>query len=263
MASPTRSKARFRAGLPAVVRIDGQVADAVVEDLSRTGLSLYGELPLPEADFVEVTVRSTAGDLRLTTRGRVVHAVRDDEVEETHIGLELEDLESDQLQVLDNMVSRVAEGMNPAALQSLPPGAGPDLVRKALDSIPLPHRIQMAKKALPREREFLRQDPSPPVLDALARNPNLTLPEAKTLARMAAILPATVEAMASDPRWRKDEELKIMLATHPRVSLQIAEKLAFELDLQGMRKLLQKPGLNDAVKLKLRAKMSDREMRGW
>lgn len=246
-----------------MVRIDGKVCDAVADEISRAGVSLSGELPMPESDTIEVTIRSTAGDLRLTTTAQVTHAVNDEETGETHLGVEFASLTDEQHRVLDDMVSRVAEGMSPAPLQALPPGAGPDLVRKALDAIPLPHRIQMARKALPREREFLRQDPSPPVLDALARNPNITLPEVKVLARMPLILPATVEAMADDPRWRRDEELKILLATHPRVSLQVAERLAFELDLQGMRRLLQKPGLHDAVKGKLRARMSDREMKGW
>ena len=136
MATPNGSKLRFRAGLPAVVRIDGKVCDAVAEELGRTGVSLYGDLPLPETDTIEVTIRSTAGDLLLSVSGHVAHAKRDDKTQETHVGLELNALTAEQQQVLDDLVSRVAEGMNPAALQALPPGAGPDLVQKALASVP-------------------------------------------------------------------------------------------------------------------------------
>ena len=258
-----RTKRRFRAGMPAVIRIAGQVHDAVAEDLGLESVSLYGDFALPEGDRVEVTLRSVAGDLRLSTTARLMGAVRDEDHGETHLSLRFERLDGEQSTVLGDMVSRVVEGVHAAALQSLPPGAGPDLVRRALDLIPLAHRIQLARKALPREREFLRQDPTPPVLDALARNPNLTLPEARQLARCRLILPATVEYIANDPRWRRDEDLKILIASHPRVSLQIAEKLALELDLQGLRKLLLTTGVSDPLKAKIRLRMSDREMRGW
>ena len=98
MATRTRrTKRRFRAGLPSVVRIDGQVYDAVADNLGRDSVSLYGDFPIPETDSVETTIRSTSGDLHVSAAGTLVGAVRDDEYAETHISLRFDALPEPRL----------------------------------------------------------------------------------------------------------------------------------------------------------------------
>ena len=62
---------RFQAGLPAVLRCGEEEYGCTAHDLSRTGVLLVGEVPLPAQTEVVITLRSQAGDLAQKFPGRV------------------------------------------------------------------------------------------------------------------------------------------------------------------------------------------------
>jgi hypothetical protein len=88
------------------------------------------------------------------------------------------------------------------------------------------------------------------------RNPNILLPEILALARVRHLSPATVTWMAEDPRWAANEELKILLATHPRVTFATAEKLVTTMSEAALRRVIRRPGLQQGVRKRLMAKFS-------
>ena len=231
--------------------------------LSRSGLMLIGKIPWPSDKAVSVTLTNAESTLELEFMGRVAHVFQDVEKQETHIGLEFALIRSSDRRILETLMARVIEGTDLAPLKLLRPGSPPKEVIKALDRIPLAHRITLAKRANPVERGYLRQDPKPQVLESLARNPNLTPSEIKQLARMHQLLPATLEFIAEDSRWVKDTELKVLLVTHPRIPLKLAEQIVETVSEQVRRKILNKPGLSPVLRDKLLSASTERRRRGW
>jgi len=258
-----RGSARFMAGTPAVLHDEGRDYPCMAASLSRSGVLLVGQLPWPAAPDADVTIQSVSGNVKVDLNGRVVHVLQDEESGETRIGLEFHELNENSLKGLELLISRVVEGMAPAPLETLPPGASPRMVREALELIPVAHRISLAGRAQLRERRFLSQDSTLQVLEGLARNPNISLAEIKALARLHQILPTTVEVMAEDRRWMPDEEMQILLATHPRITLEVVEKMIARMKDRTLRKLIRNAGLHPTIKERLLRRFSHRELRGW
>lgn len=231
-------------------------------DLNRLGIMLLGDFSPPVDPEVRLTLESTAGDLVVHARGRVAHSQKDEEGH-TQLGLEFLEFEESEKKTLEALISRTIEGRAPAALARLGNDAAPEDVEKALSTIPLPHRIQAAIRAFSREREIFFQDDSPQVLEALARNPNITMPEIVSLVRKMKILPSTLDVIAKDPRWAGNEELKILVATHPRVTLPTAQRLVNQLSDLGLRKVIRKPGLHPALRQKILDTVTTKRLKGW
>lgn len=250
----SRGASRFLAGLPAILHYHGQNYACAAHNLSRSGVLLIGELPHPAADQVEVTVRTTAGDLELRAQGWVQRVLSDPAEKEIQVGIEFRQMAEAQRSALESLVSRVVEGVIPAALDSLAEDATDQEIREALAKVPLPHRVTLATRAMPREREVMLRDPSPQVLEALARNPNLLQHEARSLLRIQTLLPTTLDVLAHC-KWAGDEEMKILIATHSRASFPLAERLTSSLSPEGLRKAIQRPGLNPALRVKLLQKL--------
>ena len=161
----------------------------------------------------------------------------------------MDEARRDELEVL---LARFMEAPSPASsLDSLKPGVSPQEIRKALESIPIAKRIALSARASPKEREYLRMDASPAVLEALARNPGLTVVEARALAGSTYLMPGTLDALANDPRFRMDDELRMAIAVHPKVSVATAERTTADLKLPQIKVLLTKPGLNQSLREKL------------
>jgi len=257
--SPKRSASRFKTALPATLHCDEGEFDCHADSLSRTGALLIGTLPWPSNSEVRVSLGDRSA--REEIAARVVHVFEDEAA--TRIGIEFVELTDSARQTVDGLVSRAVEGRMPAALSELSRGAAPGAVAAALERIPVAHRVALAMRAMPKERLFLMQDPLPQVLEALARNPNITQNEIKTLARKHQLLPATIEAIAKDRRWAKDAELKTLLATHPRINLKVAEKLVESMNEMGQRKVLQTPGLSPALRTQLTRKFGNRRNKSW
>jgi len=258
-----RNAHRVQAGIPATLHYQERDYPANAQSLSRTGTLLRGELPWPSTDDIEITLRSVSGDLTLRLGGRVVHVYQDGESGHARIGVEFKELDANQVKALESILSRVVEARMPGPLALLAHGASVKEIRQALDEIPIPHRITLAARAQLQERKFLRHDTNLQVLEGLARNPNISLMEIKVLARMPQILPSTVALMAEDRRWDGDEELKIILCTHPRAALDVAEALTAKLKPVAVRKVLRSPGLNPVLKTRLLARFNTRDLQGW
>jgi hypothetical protein len=258
-----RGSSRFLAGLSATMHYRGLNYDCVVETLSRTGLLLSGDLPWPEDSEVRTALVSTAGDLKLEFMGRVAHVFRDEESRRTRVGLEFGELSDRQRSVLSSITARVVEGMDPAPLRRLGQAAPLKEIRAALEEIAIPHRVALAQRAQLTDRRFLIHDTNLQVLEALVRNPLISMMEIKKLARMPQLLPSTIEIIAEDRRWATDEELQVVLATHPRVNVQVAEAIVDRMNIRAVRKVMRAPGLNPLLRQKLLNKVPERELRGW
>jgi hypothetical protein len=259
---PKRADSRFQASLPATLHYDGKDYPCSAFDLSRNGVLLSGELPQPDTPDVEVSIKTATGDLRLRITAQLVHIQRDEQEQKTKLGLQFTELDSRQREIVESMVNRVMEGMAPAALAALPKKASAGEIRQALNNIPLAHRVMVARRGQLEERRTIRHDAHPEVLEALARNPNILLPEILALARVRHISPATVAFMAEDPRWGGNEELKILLASHPRVTFTTAERIVNTLSEAGLKRVIRRPGLQPGVRKKLTAKLA-RKLGGY
>lgn len=258
-----RKNVRFVAGIPAIAHLSDGEHPCHAHDLSRKGVRLVGALPRPtEKEEMRVTLRSGAGDLELELLGRVAR-VGEEADGEIGIGLSLQPLDDERAAILESLVSRVIEGRIPAPLRELAPGTPRNVVIAVLEKIPLPQRIALATRALPSERGFLLMDPQAPVLEALARNPTLTRAEVVKLLRMQNLLPTTVEILADDVRWTKDEEVRILVATHPRASLVVAEKVVASLKEVARLKVLRTPGLNPVLREKMTRQMTNKKRSFW
>jgi hypothetical protein len=247
--SPAHRSPRFAAALHAEVVIAGQPVRCEAHNLSRSGVLLVG-CPVPEkaVESLELTLHAPTGDLELAVAARVARVEPADAPDETRIAVEFAGLDDKEKDVLEVLVSRVLEAHTSVALDDLPPNAKPAEIRHALAKIPIPHRVALAIRATPRERKLIRHDTHPQVLEALVRNPNLLDGEVWAIAAVRTLVPSTLELLARDPRCQRDDELKILLATHPRVPVPLAERLLRGLKLVALRKVLQKPGLNESVR---------------
>ena len=252
----TRSAFRFLASLPADLHHGGSDYPCAAYDLSRTGVLLVGALPAPSEPEARLTVRSSAGDLELAVTGRVIRVVGDPQGQETQIGVEFPEITGPDRRVLESLVARVVEGIVPAALEALPAHPSPLEIKQALEKITLPHRIALALRGIPRDRELLIHDPSPQVIDALARNPGLRPPELRTILGLPYLLPQTLQTLANDSRWRQQEQLRILMAGHRNTPFDVAERIASTMSPDAVRKVVRQGGLNPALRAKLLHKVS-------
>jgi len=243
----TQRQSRFLAGLPAEVRSGTRTFDCVAHDLSRSGTLLAGELPDDPEDAVELTLRSAAGDLRLTLTARVVRAGTLPGHDGVRWGVEFPPLDPPRYAILDALVARVVEGIFPAVLAALDTNADAAEILGALKLVPLAHRVALAQRAGPREREMLFHDGHPAVLEALARNPGASPPELRRLLRRHDLAPATIDFLTRDKRTSHDMDLRLALLIHPQTSMDTVDLLLRELGPRERERALASPGLRQAV----------------
>jgi hypothetical protein len=251
-----RTAARFKAALPATLHLPDRDHDCSADDLSRTGVRLTGRFPAVANPHVQVSIRTVTGDVVVRLDAQMVFVRSGRPGEESTAGLMFEQLTEGQTAALGDLVDRVVEGMAPAALASLTRKSPPQEIRAALAKIPLAHRVMLAGRAFPVEREWLRHDEEPAVLEALVRNPHVTLPEIKVLLRRPDLLASTLDWIASDPRWLGDDEVKIMVCTHARVTFATADRVVARMSDLVIARLIVRPALQPGVKQKLMHKLS-------
>ena len=248
---------RFPIELAAELHYRGRAYSCGAHNLSRTGVLLVGQIPWPAEDEVDITLKSPTGDLELVLRGHPARIGEDDQDRGTQLALEFMDITEAQRGALEILLSRVIEGHTPGPLEGLRPGAPPQEVRKAIEAVPLTHRITLAGRATtPRERDLFRQDPHPLVLESLARNPSLIQAEACALASVPHLLPSTLEILAHDPRWTRDEEIRVLLSSHPRIALPLAERLVADLKPPVLKRIMRRSGVNPILREKLQKKLT-------
>ena len=97
-------------------------------------------------------------------------------------GLEFLDMDDARRDALEVLLARMLEAPSASPFDALKPGCPPQEIRRTLEAIALPQRIALATRATAKEREYLRQDTNGAVLEALVRNPGLTVAEARLIA---------------------------------------------------------------------------------
>lgn len=252
--SPRRGT-RFHAGIPSELHDASGSTPCSAHDVSRTGALLVGPIRSPSG-VADLTLKAPTGTLEVRLPARVARELPDTENGERQIAFEFEALTPDQKEGLEALLSRLIEGAAPGPLESLRPGAPPNEVRKALEQIPIPHRISLATRAGVREREWLRQDIVGAVLEALARNPNLLAADVKVLLSSPHVLPSTLEILANDSRFKGDDEIQLGLAAHPKVPPPVGERLVEGMKGTALRQLLRRPGMNPVLRERVVRKLS-------
>lgn len=250
---------RFRAGVRVDLDSGAGTIECEAENISKTGVLLVGPLVLQTSETIEFTIYAPTGSLKVHLMGRVIRVVSDDEGG-VRAAVEFSEMDELRRAGLEALLSRLLQGSSSALgpFDHLKPGSPPLEIKKALDAIPLPQRIALAARAGPKEREILRLDTQPPVLEALVRNSSLTLLEARALAASTHLMQGTLDALANDPRFKDDEDLRMTVATHARVSVFTAEKITQGFKAPQLKKLLARPGLNQLLREKLIRRSNER-----
>jgi hypothetical protein len=249
--SPSRQGYRFRIGIPAEVQIDGRAIPCEAQNLSRSGVLLVGQFPTIEAKTLELVLKAPTGSLSVHLSGRVIRVEPEGGGGGVTVALEFVEMDDPRRETLEVLLARMIQAPAATHFADLKPGAPPQEIKKTLEAIPLPQRIALSSRAAGKEREYLRTDVNPAVLEALVRNPGLTVAEARVIATSAYLMSGTLDVLANDPRFKDDEDLRIAIASHPRVSMATAEKVTANFKLPQLKKLLAKPGLNQLLREKL------------
>jgi hypothetical protein len=249
--SPPRHGYRIRKGVHAELNIGNRTVPCEAQNLSRSGVLLVGDLQGPLNGTVDLALESPTGSLTLSLSARVIRVEPDPGGDGNRMALEFVDMDDSKRDAVEVFVARLLEAPTATSFDHLKPNAPPQDVKKALEAIPLPQRISMSSRASLKDREILRLDSNPAVLEALARNPGFGVEEARVLAASAYLLPGTLDALANDLRFKDDEALRMAVAAHPRVSLLTAEKVTADFKVPQIKKLLAKPGLSQALREKL------------
>ena len=206
-----RTANRFRTGVRVAIGVGKGAIDCEAENISRTGLLLVGPLPMPADDRVELTVAAPSGNLEVRLVGRIIRAEMDPQAG-LRMAIEFIELDDASRAGLEALLSEASADPAAGPFDHLKPNSPPPDIKKALEAILLPSGSR-SRHAQGQEREILRLDSQPAVLDSLAKNPNLTLAEARSLAASTYLMPATLDALSSDLRFKDDEELRISVAS--------------------------------------------------
>jgi hypothetical protein len=249
---------RFLAGLPASICCEGGEFPCQAHNLSRTGVLLMGDVPVPAEKEVQLIIESPRRDLSLTLVGRIRWAEREEESRETRLAIEFLSLPEDDRTELEALIARVVEGGAPASLGNLPDGATKAQIEAALESVPLAHRISLAARGLPKERQVLLKDRHLQVIDALARNPSLLPHELLQIIRMPNLLPHTLQTIAKDKRWKGNEQVMVRVASHRNTPLGVAEEIVSGVPRATLEKVIRAPDLAPALRVKVLRRLERR-----
>jgi hypothetical protein len=242
---------RFRTEISAEIGRNGETFGCGTVNISRGGALVVGELPARPEDTVEFALKAPAGPFTIRVSAKVLRVVPNPDGAGVRIAIKFIDLTDSQREDLEVLLARILAAPAANPLESLKPGASLMEIKKALDSIPVSQRVALSSRAPAKEREYLRLDTNAAVLEALARNPGLTVAEARALAASAYLMPGTLEALVNDSRFKNDHELCVAVAIHPRASVATAEKATADFKVPQLKALLAKSGLNQALRDKL------------
>lgn len=253
-----RGTPRFTSGVHAALHAAGGTHPCRAGDLSRSGVLLEGEIPGTVSGAVEVTLSDPGGTFEIRLAANVVRNEPLAGGDEQRIGLSFEIADPATADRLEVLVKRVIESTHLVPLDDLSQDADAATVREAVGRIPVAKRIALAARAQRRERVFLLQDTDVQVLQALVRNPHLTRAEVLELTGIRNLLAGTLEQIARDPRWSKDDDIRLAVAVHHRVPLPLAERLIGGLGTVALRKALASPALRDELRRKIVYRLSHR-----
>ncbi len=242
---------RFKTGVRAELHDNGRIFACEAQNISRSGVLLVGDFPEPQSDTVELALNAPTGSLTVRLKARVIRSQPRAEGREPSLALEFVEMDDSRRDAIEVLVARLLETQAAGPLDGLKPGSPPQEIKAALEAIPLSQRIALSSRTGVKEREYLRFDSNPAVLEALAHNPSLGVVEARALAGSTFLLSGALDSLANNPRFKDDEELRMAIAVHPRVSITTAEKVTANFKVPQIKKLLAKPGLNQILREKL------------
>jgi hypothetical protein len=242
---------RFRTGVPAELQDDGQMFACEAQNISRSGVLLVGEIPVPSSQTVDFQISAPSGNLHVSLTGRVIRVQPDPNGGLLQLALEFVEMDDAKRDALEVLLARIMEAPPQGPFDGLKPTSTPQEIRQALENIPLAQRIALASRAGLKEREFLRLDMHPAVLESLAHNPQMSIVEARALATSTYLTPGTLDTLANEPRFKTDEDLRMAIAVHPRVTTGTADRVTADFKAPQLKKLLAKPGLNQLLRERL------------
>jgi hypothetical protein len=156
--------------------------------------------------------------------------------------LRLADGPHDSRAALAEVVGKVVSGA------ILEPDAGESNPEKRIQAMTPSLRALLAIKANPAERLVLGRDSDPRVLDALLRNPSLSLEEARRLAARTNLTPSLFHHFIRHPVWMNDETMRLTLARNPRLPEFIAETVLPLLALPALKSLAESPNVTSSTR---------------
>jgi hypothetical protein len=109
-------------------------------------------------------------------------------------------------------------------------------------------KLLLAPKADRSERAVLAQDNDPQVLQALLRNPRITIEEVARLARLPLLSATTAELIAKTTQWATAPEVRSALVHNPRTPTPLALRLLPTLPEPEIRQIAKSTAVNQALK---------------
>lgn len=207
-------------------------------------LSLPPGVSLQPGDTREVIVHVPWLGRRLRLRGMVVQgpAPPSSPTQRPPIHLKLANGDWDTLALLAEVLGKVTSGA------MLEPDAGEINPEKRIMAMSPTLRALLASKANPAERLVLARDPDPRVVEALLRNPSLTLDEARRLAARTNLNQAHFSHLVRHPAWMTDEMMRLTLARNPRLPEFIADQVLPLLALPALKTLAESPNITSSTR---------------
>jgi hypothetical protein len=109
-------------------------------------------------------------------------------------------------------------------------------------------KLLLAPKADRSERAVLAQDNDPQVLQALLRNPRITIEEVTRIARLPLLSATTAELLAKTTQWTTAPEVRSALVHNPRTPTPLALRLLPTLPEPEIRQIAKSTAVNQALK---------------
>lgn len=141
--------------------------------------------------------------------------------------------------------------------------AAQPLLRKSLfEQIRQLNRTQKVLLALRGDREsrmILLKCYDPQVYHFLCQNPRLTSEEVVELTKSDLLLPQTLELIAKNREWIKNERIKFQLTLHPKAPTALALNMLVLLSDRSLREVARNPYVRGAVRKAALNKLQKRD----
>ncbi|MFZ0820610.1 MAG: hypothetical protein WAM91_11115 [Candidatus Acidiferrales bacterium] len=113
-----------------------------------------------------------------------------------------------------------------------------NLIVSRLGQVTLGEKITLAKRASPRVLAALIAEGVPRLFEPALRNPRLTEAQVLKLLANDRLHERVVVAIASHPRWESLPNIQLALLRHPRISVDLANKILPRVTVADLRTLL-------------------------
>lgn len=111
-----------------------------------------------------------------------------------------------------------------------------------------PQRIMLAVKGDRESRMVLLKSYDPQVYHYLAKNPRLTTEEVVELTKSALLMPPTIELIAGNREWIKNERVKLHLVVHNKSPIGLALNLMSLLSRRSLREVARNAYVRGSIR---------------